>query len=39
MTLKVSTTYFGYRHLDPDVGRLTELAIVATLWTAGEVIS
>ena len=36
--LTVSTTSFGYPHPDSDARRLTELAIVATLWSAGEVI-
>ena len=29
---------FGYPHPDSDARLLTELAIVATLWSAGEVI-
>ena len=36
--LTVSTTSFGYPHPDSDARRLTESAIVATLWSAGEVI-
>ena len=38
LDLTVSTTSFGYPHPDSDARWLTELAIVATLWSAGEVI-
>ena len=38
LDLTVSTTSFGYPHPDSDARRLTELAIVATLWSAGEAI-
>ena len=38
LDLTVSIMSFGYPHPDSDARRLTELAIVATLWSAGEVI-
>ena len=38
LALTVSTTSFVYPHPDSDTRRLTELAILATYWSAGEVI-
>ena len=38
LDLTVSTAFFGYPHPNSDARRLTVSAIVATLWSAGEVI-